>query len=60
MRSLGWDAGELKAGRLADFITVSVPSPGSGRILDLSTLIFSSSACDVNNVVVGGKTVVHK
>lgn len=60
MRAIGWDAGELKPGKLADFITIAPHSPGSSRILDLSYLIFSCSACDVTNVVVGGETVVAK
>ena len=60
MRALGWDAGELKPGHLADFITIGLPARWSSQILDLSYLIFSCSARDVTNVVVGGKTVVSK
>ena len=52
MQSLGWDAGELAAGRLADFVTVRLEDP------DPSRLIFASSARDVINVVVGGRTIV--
>jgi len=55
MRALGWDAGELKPGKLADFITVEA----SGQ-LDLAHLIYGYSGCDVTNVVVGGKTLVTK
>jgi formiminoglutamate deiminase len=55
MRALGWEAGELKAGRLADFITVDQDRP-----LDLGHLMFACSANDVVNVVVGGTTVVAK
>ena len=59
MRALGWEAGELKPGRLADFVTIG-PRTGQGRNIDLSYLIFACSARDVTNVVVGGKTVVAK
>jgi len=57
MRALGWEAGELKPGRLADFVTIG-RRPKQPTGIDLSYLIFCCSACDVNNVVVGGKTVV--
>jgi cytosine/adenosine deaminase-related metal-dependent hydrolase len=57
MRALGWDGGELKAGMLADFITVDPPHSDSNRNLDLGYLMFSCSAHDVSNVVVGGKAV---
>jgi formiminoglutamate deiminase len=55
MRALGWEAGELKAGMLADFVTIDQPAE-----LDLGYLMFGCSARDVTNVVVGGKTVVAK
>ena len=57
MRSLGWDAGELKAGMLADFATVTPPRT-DWRGLGLGYLIFCCSARDVKHVVVGGRTVV--
>jgi cytosine/adenosine deaminase-related metal-dependent hydrolase len=53
MRSLGWDAGELQPGMLADFITIHQERP-----IDLGYLMFCCTARDVVNVVVGGKTVV--
>lgn len=56
MRSLGWDAGELQAGRLADFVTLRAPA----RDLDPGYLVFGLSGRDVTNVVVGGKTVVSR
>jgi formiminoglutamate deiminase len=59
MRSLGWDAGELKAGMLADFITLDQRG-GSWRELSPSYLVFGFSGHDVTNVVVGGKTVVSR
>lgn len=52
MQSLGWDAGELGPGKLADFVTVRLEDPDPGR------LVFTSSARDVVNVVVGGRTIV--
>jgi formiminoglutamate deiminase len=57
MRSLGWDAGELKPGMLADFATVAPPRT-DWRGLGLGYLIFCCSARDVKHVVVGGQTVV--
>lgn len=58
MRALGWEAGELKPGMLADFITLDQPRHISGREIDLSHLIYGCSAADVANVVIGGRTVV--
>jgi cytosine/adenosine deaminase-related metal-dependent hydrolase len=55
MRALGWEAGDIKAGMLADFVTIARID---GRQLDPAQVVFSRSACDVTNVVVGGKTVV--
>jgi formiminoglutamate deiminase len=57
MRALGWDAGELKPGMLADFATVAPPRT-DWRGLGLGFLIFCCSARDVKHVVVGGRTVV--
>jgi formiminoglutamate deiminase len=57
MRALGWEAGELKAGLLADFITLQPHGAGEGH-LDAGYLVFGCSARDVVNVVVGGRTVV--
>jgi len=60
MRALGWDGGELKAGRLADFITIEPPHLTDKKGLDLGYLMFCCSGRDVSNVVVGGKTVVAR
>jgi formiminoglutamate deiminase len=60
MRALGWDHGELKAGMLADFITIEPPNGAERRDLDLGYLMFCCSARNVGNVVVGGKTVVAR
>jgi formiminoglutamate deiminase len=57
MRALGWEAGELRAEMLADFITVH-PRDSDDGTLGAGYLIFACSARDVINVVVGGRTVV--
>ena len=59
MRALGWDAGELREGMLADFITLDQPG-ALWRELKPSYLVFGLSGCDVTNVVVGGLTVVSR
>jgi formiminoglutamate deiminase len=58
MRALGWEAGELKEGMLADFITVNQERLAFDRPLELGYLMFACSARDVVNVVVGGRTLV--
>jgi len=57
MRSLGWEAGELKAGMLADFVTLYQPA-AERRELSPDYLVFGFSGREVVNVVVGGNTVV--
>ena len=57
MRALGWDAGELRVGMLADFITLEQPR-SLWREMSPSYLIFGFSGRDVTNVVVGGQTVI--
>ena len=61
MRALGWDAGELRPGMLADFVSIE-PAHGLRRELDPASLLFGCLDCDheVKVVVVGGKTVVSK
>jgi formiminoglutamate deiminase len=59
MRALGWESGELMPGMLADFITLDAERL-EGRQLDLGYLMFSCSAGDVRNVVVGGRTLVSR
>ena len=59
MRALGWDAGELKVGMLADFITVSTDL-GEGAPIDAAYLIYGRSGRDVTHVVVGGETRVSR
>jgi cytosine/adenosine deaminase-related metal-dependent hydrolase len=53
MRALGWDAGKMEPGMLADFVTLQP------RLApDAAGLVFGSSASDVMTVVVGGKVMV--
>jgi formiminoglutamate deiminase len=59
MRSIGWEAGELKAGMLGDFVTVRPPGQHAAA-LDAAYMVFCCSARDVTNVVVGGKTIVSQ
>jgi formiminoglutamate deiminase len=56
MRALGWESGELRPGMLADFVTVEQRPHTTWRELDPAYLIYGHSACDVTNVVVGGRT----
>ncbi len=58
MRALGWEAGELKVGMLADFVTLDQPRHTARRQIDPAYVVYAYSACDVSNVVVGGTTVV--
>ena len=57
MRALGWEAGELKPGMLADFVTLEQPL-SLWRELSASYVVYGFSGRDVTNVVVGGETVV--
>lgn len=61
-RALGWDeAGELAAGRLADFITLrldTVRTAGSPASSALETAVFAGAAADVHHSVVAGQVVV--
>ena len=60
MRALGWDAGQLIPGMLADFITLDSTRHTGRRELDPAYLMYACSARDVTNVVVGGKTVFSR
>ncbi len=59
MRALGWDAGELRPGMLADFVTLEQPQT-QWRELSPAYVIYGFSGRDVTNVVVGGETVVTR
>jgi len=62
-RSLGWpEAGRLAVGGVADLVTVSLDTPrlaGTTAGTVLAALVFSASASDVTDVVVGGRRVVQ-
>jgi formiminoglutamate deiminase len=59
MRALGWNAGELRAGMLADFVTLQ-RDDAERREIGLAQLIYTMSGRDVTNVVVGGETVLQR
>jgi cytosine/adenosine deaminase-related metal-dependent hydrolase len=59
MRALGWDAGELRTGMLADFVTLQ-RDDAERREISLAQLIYTFSGRDVTSVVVGGETVIQK
>ena len=61
--SLGWNAGRIQAGALADFVSVSLDSPrtAGARVGEpLSHVIFAATGSDVDTVVVGGNVVVEE
>jgi formiminoglutamate deiminase len=60
MRALGWNAGELRPGMLADFITLDHHRPAANGTLDPAYLIYGYSAGHVSNVVVGGRTLISR
>jgi formiminoglutamate deiminase len=60
MAALGWDAGALAPGKLADFVTVRLDTrrtAGADPSL-AATAVFAASAADVDSVVVGGRPIV--
>jgi formiminoglutamate deiminase len=60
-RALGWDAGVLEPGMLADFVTLDLETPrlaGAGEQALVPRVIYGASPADVRWVVVGGDTVV--
>jgi formiminoglutamate deiminase len=62
MDALGWDAGRLAPGRLADLVTVglgSVRLAGARPAEAIDQVVFAASAADVTSVVVSGRQVVH-
>jgi formiminoglutamate deiminase len=61
MRSLGWDAGTIAPGRLADLVALRLDSPrlaGAGPDVLLASVVFAGSAADVTDLVVGGRRIV--
>jgi formiminoglutamate deiminase len=62
MDALGWDAGRLAPGRLADLVTVgpaSVRLAGTRPAEAVDQLVFAATAADVTSVVVSGRQVVR-
>ena len=62
MDALGWDAGHLAPGRLADLVTVGLDSVrlAGARPADAADhLVFAATAADVTSVVVAGRQVVE-
>jgi formiminoglutamate deiminase len=61
MCSLGWDAGAIEPGRLADLVSLRLDSPrlaGAAREDPLAAVVFAATAADVSDLVVGGRQVV--
>jgi formiminoglutamate deiminase len=62
MDALGWNAGRLAPGHLADLVTVGLGSPrlaGTRPADAVDHLVFAAAAADVTSVVVGGRQVVR-
>jgi len=62
MAAIGWDAGSLAPGRLADFVNIrmdGVRTAGAdpGQV---ASAVFAATAADVHTVVVGGEPVVEE
>jgi formiminoglutamate deiminase len=61
MRSLGWDAGTIEPGRLADLVALRLDSTrlAGAELGDLlAAAVFAATAADVTDLVVGGRQVV--
>ena len=61
--ALGWDAGRLATGALADLVTVRLDSPrtAGARSGDaLAHVLFAATGADVSTVIVGGSTIVEE
>lgn len=61
--SLGWNAGRLEAGALADLTTVNLdtPSTAGARFGDpLAHAVFAATATDTSTVMVGGQLIVDE
>jgi cytosine/adenosine deaminase-related metal-dependent hydrolase len=62
MRALGWHAGRLEPGHLADLVTVTLDSPrlaGAAPADLVDHLVFAATAADVTHVVAGGRPLVQ-
>lgn len=61
--SLGWNAGLIEVGALADLVTVVLDSPrtaGARGGDPLAHVIFAATGSDVDSVIVGGELVVDE
>lgn len=59
--TLGWDAGRIEPGALADLVTVRLDSPrtAGARAGDvLAHVVFAATAADVTHVFAGGRPIV--
>ena len=62
MAALGWDAGRLAPGRLADLVTVGLDSvrlAGTRLAEAADHLVFAATAADVTSVVASGRQIVQ-
>ena len=62
MATLGWDAGRLAPGRLADLVTVGLDSvrlAGTRPAEAADHLVFAATAADVTSVVASGRQIVQ-
>jgi formiminoglutamate deiminase len=62
MHALGWQAGRLAPGHLADLVTVTLNSPrlaGADPAALVDHLVFAATAADVTDVVIGGRQIVE-
>jgi len=62
MGALGWEAGALAIGKLADFVNVRLDRAGTAGCDPslASSAVFAASGSDVEMVVVGGRPVVRE
>lgn len=61
VRALGWDAGRLEIGALAEFIAIDLDSPrlaGAPLARVVTHAVFAAIASDVTDVVVGGQSAI--
>ncbi|HEX8133421.1 MAG TPA: formimidoylglutamate deiminase, partial [Actinomycetes bacterium] len=61
MDALGWDAGRLEPGRLADLATITLDSPrlAGAHPADLvDHLVFAATAADITHVIISGRQIV--
>ncbi len=60
MDAIGWDAGSLAPGRLADFVNVRMDGIRTVGVnpAQVAGVLFAATAADVHTVVVGGESIV--